>query len=67
MLQEKIRLSSVPFSWLPLFCSNRKATLWVNGNKVKEIYIQRDTYRITTDRGQLRYSLDTDLILEITT
>jgi len=61
-----IKLKNIPQILLPVITSTRAATLWLNGNKVDEIYIfKRNQFRINTNRGQFRYSLDTDLELDI--
>jgi len=64
----EVKLRDIPQVLLPVITSNKKAKLWLNGNIVEEIFIFRDSqYRINTDRGQFRYDLDTDLVLDIKT
>ncbi len=60
-----IKLTDIPICLLPVITSTKAATLWLNGLEVKEIYLFRDRYRINTNKGQYRYSLDTDLVLNI--
>ena len=65
MTVESIKLNEIPTRLLPLITDQSRRKLWLNGNIVKEIYIIRDRYRVTTNRGQFRYSMDTDLVLDI--
>ena len=65
MTVESIKLNEIPTRLLPIITGQSKRNLWLNGNIVKEIYIIRDRYRVTTNRGQFRYSMDTDLVLNI--
>jgi len=65
MTVESIKLNEIPTRLLPVITGQAKRNLWLNGNIVKEIYIIRDRYRVTTNRGQFRYSMDTDLVLDI--
>ena len=65
MTVESIKLNEIPTRLLPLITDQSRRKLWLNGNIVKEIYIIRDRYRVTTNRGQFRYSMDTDLVLNI--
>ena len=63
----KIRLDDIPRNLLPVITSTPKHRIWLNGLIVKEIFIWRETtYRIITNNGEYRYSLDTDLVLDIT-
>ena len=61
-----IILTDIPHALLPLVTSNKKATLYLNGNIVQEIFIFRGVqFRVNTNRGQFRYDLDTQIILDI--
>jgi len=65
-MSQKIKLADVPKVFLPFLRSNKDVTLWLNGNKVDQIFLFRESqFRINTDRGQFRYGLDTDLELEV--
>jgi len=61
----QIKLRDIPDILLPLTQSNNKATLWYNGSIITEIFLHRDMYRINTNHGQYRFSLDTDLEIDI--
>ena len=65
MNSTSINLTDIPLALLPVITSTKNATLWLNSLKVNEIYLFRDKYRINTDKGQYRYSLDTTLTLDI--
>ena len=68
MRKQSLRLADIDTGLLPFLKTNKDATIWLNGNKVQGIYLFRECqYRISTDRGEFRYGLDTDLELEITT
>jgi len=61
-----IRLTDIPLALLPVVTSNERHRLWLCGCQVKEIFIFRDRYRVSTDRGELRFDLDRDdVTLEI--
>ena len=62
----QIKLTDIPKILLPVITTTKTATVWLNGLQVKGIYLLPTRYEITTDKGQYRYGLDTDLTLEIT-
>ena len=65
-MMKSIKLQDIPHVLLPVITDQGKSKLWLNGNIVKEIFIYRETsYRVNTNRGQFRYSLDTDLTLDV--
>ena len=61
----QIKLRDIPDILLPFMQSNNNATLWLNANTITRIFLHRDTYRINTNHGQYRFSLDTDLEIDI--
>lgn len=66
MTKTTIKLTDIAVCLLPVITTTKNATIWLNGLKVKEIYIVRDNqYRINTDKGQYRYPIDTELELDI--
>lgn len=63
---KSIKLSDIPDILLPVINSKGKGKAWVNGNAVDEIFIFRNMqYRINTNRGQFRYSLDSEQVIDI--
>jgi len=61
-----IKLRDIPQVLLPVISTTNWGTLWLNGNTVKQIFIFRDQFRVITNRGDYRYSLDSDMELDIT-
>ena len=61
----QIKLRDIPDILLPFMQSNSDATLWYNAHTITRIFLHRDMYRIDTNHGQYRFSLDTDLEIDI--
>ena len=57
-----IKLTDIPKALLPVITSTAYGTIWLNGSlKVKAIHIYKDRqYRLTTDKGEYRYSISND-------
>ena len=61
----QIKLRDIPDILLPFMTTNSDATLWYNAHTITRIFLHRDMYRINTNHGQYRFSLDTDLEIDI--
>jgi len=65
MAVRSIKIKDIPEILLPIITSTKNATLWLNGNEVQEIFIFRDRFRVSTNRWQYEYELDTEMKLDI--
>lgn len=66
-MKSVIKLTDIPDGLLPVINASdeSEAHIYLNGRAVSEIFIFKNQYRISTDKGQFRYPLDTDVTIEI--
>ena len=64
-----VKLDDIPKVLLPALTTTEYATLWLNGGlEVKAIHIYKDKqYRISTNKGEYRYPVCSDITIDITT
>lgn len=60
-----IRLSDIPDSILKCISNGNEKSCYLNGVKIKKIFIFRNQYRINTLTGQYRYDIDSGVTIEV--
>ena len=62
MKKTSVKLTAIPTAVLGFIQSNTETgiTAYLNGLEIEHIYLMRDRFRVTTEKGQYRYDGDTD-------
>jgi len=68
MRKTTVKLDDIPKELLPVLTSTKHGTIWLNGLKVEAIHIHRENqYRLSTNKGEYRYPVCSDVSVDITT